>query len=194
MDVCWSPITIYVDRVTLFQHLIRSSMSWKKLVTSTNWRCEKHIWVDRILSNSWVILDQSVMIRLRLLLTCHLDECVLSRYPLVHSIRQGNLTCTCNALCDMSFCFDRLMELFNKSWARVTTVDVFSTVFFIRWTIGSCSNNHLSWSNRIASRWRSRLWIRTARCLTWGAALRALPTLRTHLWSPIWTYYHWHLV
>ena len=66
-----------VDRVALLQHLVWSSMSWKELVTATDWRCKKHIGVDRILGNSWVILDQSMMIRLRLLLLCHLDECVL---------------------------------------------------------------------------------------------------------------------
>ena len=57
------------------------------LLSDGQWRYEEQIGVDRVLGNSWVILDQSVMIRLRLLLTCYLDECVLLRYPLVHPIR-----------------------------------------------------------------------------------------------------------
>ena len=60
-----------------------------------------------------------------LLLTCHLDQCVLSWYQLVHTIRQSDLTrrfvlsCMCNTLGDISICFDRLIDC------------VFSTVFII---------------------------------------------------------------
>ena len=39
------------------------------LFSDGQWRYEEQIGVDRVLGNSWVILDQSVMIRLRLLLT-----------------------------------------------------------------------------------------------------------------------------
>ena len=41
---------------------------------------------------------------------------------------------------------DRRMEWLSISSAGVTPVDVFSTVFMMRWTKGSCSNDHLSWT------------------------------------------------
>jgi hypothetical protein len=41
---------------------------------------------------------------------------------------------------------EHVLEWLNIKSAGVTPVEVFSTVFMMRWTNGSCSNDHLLWT------------------------------------------------
>ena len=56
-----------IDGVSFFHNLVWASMSGKELITSTDWRSKKHIGVDRILRDGWVIFDYGVEVSLRLL-------------------------------------------------------------------------------------------------------------------------------
>ena len=59
-----------VDGVSFVHNLEWASVSGKELITSTDWRSKKHIGVDRILRDGWVIFDYGVEVSLRLFVSC----------------------------------------------------------------------------------------------------------------------------
>jgi len=87
---------------------------------------------------------------------------MLTWNPFIHSIDsdvspESTLQPTGDMICKVS----RIEWLSIKS-AGVTHVDVFSTVFMMHWTNGSCSNDHLSWtrlSKSSARKCRSTSWL-----------------------------------
>ena len=86
--------------------------------------------MDRVLGDPWVIFDECVDI------SGDCDECAMLRDPFIHCVGEREVGGANMRACSR-------IPLFKINSAGVTPVEVFSTVFIIRCTMGSCSYDHL---------------------------------------------------